>query len=87
MSKLVLPPRWFPLLLVLASAPALAEPEPVVRLHTLGESSVDFVVRPWARTSDYWTVYWDVTRSVKDRPPHDVAWRTSSPGMPHRTNP
>ena len=29
MSKLVLPPRWFPLLLVLASAPALAEPEPV----------------------------------------------------------
>jgi len=43
----------------------LAEPEPVVRLHTLGESSVDFVVRPWARTSDYWTVYWDITRAVK----------------------
>jgi small conductance mechanosensitive channel len=45
----------------------LAEPEPVVRLHTLGESSVDFVVRPWARTSDYWTVYWDITRAVKKR--------------------
>jgi small conductance mechanosensitive channel len=45
----------------------LAEPEPVVRLHTLGESSVDFVVRPWARTADYWTVYWDITRAVKKR--------------------
>ena len=43
----------------------LDDPEPVIRLHTLGESSVDFVVRPWARTSDYWTVYWDITRAVK----------------------
>ena len=45
----------------------LDDPEPMVRLHTLGESSVDFVVRPWARTSDYWTVYWDITRAVKKR--------------------
>lgn len=45
----------------------LAEPEPVIRLHTLGESSVDFVVRPWARTEDYWQVYWDITRAVKLR--------------------
>ncbi len=43
----------------------LDDPEPVIRLHTLGESSVDFIVRPWARTSDYWTVYWDITRAVK----------------------
>jgi small conductance mechanosensitive channel len=45
----------------------LEEPATVIRLHTLGESSVDFVVRPWAKTSDYWTVYWDVTRAVKKR--------------------
>jgi len=45
----------------------LADPEPVIRLHTLGESSVDFIVRPWARTSDYWTVYWDITRALKKR--------------------
>jgi small conductance mechanosensitive channel len=45
----------------------LAEPEPVIRLHTLGESSVDFVVRPWANTADYWAVYWDITRAVKKR--------------------
>jgi len=45
----------------------LEDPEPVVKLHTLGESSVDFVVRPWAKTDDYWDVYWDVTREVKMR--------------------
>jgi small conductance mechanosensitive channel len=45
----------------------LQDPEPVIRLHTLGESSVDFIVRPWVRTSDYWTVYWDTTRAVKKR--------------------
>jgi small conductance mechanosensitive channel len=45
----------------------LDDPEPVVRLHTLNESSVDFVVRPWVKTDDYWEVYWDITRAVKLR--------------------
>jgi len=45
----------------------LDDPEPVVRLHNLGDSSVDFVVRPWVRKEDYWDVYWDVTRAVKMR--------------------
>jgi small conductance mechanosensitive channel len=45
----------------------LKDPEPVVRLHNLGESSVDFVVRPWVRTEEYWDVYWHVTREVKMR--------------------
>ncbi len=45
----------------------LADPTPVIRLHTLNESSVDFIVRPWVRTEDYWDVYWDVTRAVKIR--------------------
>jgi len=45
----------------------LDNPEPMVRLHTLGESSVDFVVRPWVETDDYWDVYWYVTREVKMR--------------------
>jgi small conductance mechanosensitive channel len=45
----------------------LDEPEPVVKLHNLGNSSVDFIVRPWVKTDDYWDVYWDVTREVKMR--------------------
>jgi small conductance mechanosensitive channel len=45
----------------------LADPEPVVKLHTLNESSVDFIVRPWVAVDDYWDVHWDVTRAVKMR--------------------
>jgi small conductance mechanosensitive channel len=45
----------------------LKDPEPVIRLHTLGDSSVNFVVRPWSKTEEYWDVYWDVTREVKRR--------------------
>lgn len=45
----------------------LRSPEPMVRVHNLGDSSVDFVVRPWVRTEHYWDVYWDVTREVKMR--------------------
>ena len=45
----------------------LDDPEPVVRLHNLNDSSMDFVVRPWVKTDDYWNVHWDVTRAVKMR--------------------
>ena len=45
----------------------LTEPAPNIRLHTLGDSSVNFVVRPWTKTPDYWEVYWDITREVKMR--------------------
>ncbi|MDD9177683.1 MULTISPECIES: mechanosensitive ion channel family protein [Aliivibrio] len=46
---------------------ALKKPEPNIRVHTLGASSVDFIVRPWVKTDDYWDVYWDITREVKLR--------------------
>ena len=45
----------------------LKDPAPVIRLHELGDSSVNFVVRPWSKTGDYWDVYWDITREVKRR--------------------
>jgi small conductance mechanosensitive channel len=45
----------------------LDEPEFVVRLHELGDSSVNFICRPWCLTADYWDVYWDVTETVKRR--------------------
>jgi small conductance mechanosensitive channel len=45
----------------------LKDPPPVVRVHELGDSSVNFVVRPWVETQNYWDVYWDVTRNVKER--------------------
>jgi small conductance mechanosensitive channel len=45
----------------------LSEPATLIKLHTLGESSVNFIVRPWAKTEDYWNVYWDIMREVKMR--------------------
>ncbi|MEE4120759.1 MAG: mechanosensitive ion channel domain-containing protein [Paracoccaceae bacterium] len=44
----------------------LADPAPVIRVNELGESSVNFVARPWVRAEDYWEVYWDLTRQVKE---------------------
>ena len=44
----------------------LEEPEPVVRVSELGDSSVNFIVRPWTKTENYWAVYWDLQREVKE---------------------
>lgn len=43
----------------------LDEPEPVIAVHTLNESSVDLVCRPWVKSEDYWAVYWHLQESVK----------------------
>ena len=45
----------------------LDEPEPMIRVHELGDSSVNFIVRPWVGTADYWETYWAITREVKMR--------------------
>lgn len=44
----------------------LADPAPVVRVNTLGASSVDIVARPWVTTDDYWEVRWALTKTVKE---------------------
>ncbi|MGL5787119.1 MAG: mechanosensitive ion channel family protein [Bacteroidales bacterium] len=38
--------------------------EPFIGLHTLNNSSIDIVVRIWARTEDYWSLYFDLTEKV-----------------------
>ncbi len=43
----------------------LKDPAPVIRLNELADSSVNFIVRPWSKTGDYWTIYWEVTAAVK----------------------
>lgn len=43
----------------------LKDPAPTIKLNELADSSVNFVVRPWVKGADYWTVYWDVTAAVK----------------------
>jgi len=45
----------------------LKDPEPVIAVSELAESSVNFVVRPWVKTADYWGVYFEITEQVKKR--------------------
>ena len=45
----------------------MEDPAPLIRMHVLGDSSVNFICRPWATPADYWEVYWDVTKAVKKR--------------------
>lgn len=51
---------------VKAHPAVLADPAPVIRVNALGPSSVDFIVRPWVKAENYFAVYWDLTRQVKE---------------------
>jgi len=42
---------------VRANEKVLTEPAPVIKLHQLAESSVNFIVRVWTRKERYWDVY------------------------------
>jgi len=43
----------------------LEDPPATVAVSELGDSSVNFVVRPWCKAADYWDVYFDITAKVK----------------------
>jgi small conductance mechanosensitive channel len=45
----------------------LKDPAPQVAVSELGDSSVNFVVRPWVKSGDYWGVMFDFTEAVKLR--------------------
>jgi len=43
----------------------LEEPEPAILMMELADSSVNFAVRPWVRTEDYWGVRSELLESLK----------------------
>ncbi|MCC5904818.1 MAG: mechanosensitive ion channel [Balneolaceae bacterium] len=45
----------------------LKEPEPLVAISNLGDSSVDIRVRPWTQRSNVWPLRYDITKKVKER--------------------
>jgi small conductance mechanosensitive channel len=53
--------------LVDADERILKEPECLIKVHALADSSVNFVVRPWVNSADYWGVYFDLTETIKKR--------------------
>jgi len=45
----------------------LDDPAPLIAVAALADSSVNFNVRPWCKTSDYWGVMFDLTETIKKR--------------------
>lgn len=43
----------------------LKDPAPFVRVSNHGSSSIDIVTRVWTKSSDYWTVHFDLLEKVK----------------------
>ena len=44
----------------------LKDSEPVVAVDELGDNSVNFVVRPWVTSGDYWVVKWALLEAIKN---------------------
>lgn len=52
---------------VLTSHPkVLQDPAPTVNVSELADSSINFAVRPWSTSDDYWDVYFGITEDVKE---------------------
>ena len=45
----------------------LSDPAPSIGVLELADSSVNFAVRPWVKTGDYWTVYFELQEKIKER--------------------
>jgi len=50
---------------VTAHSKVLSDPGPTVAVAELADSSVNFVVRPWVKTADYWDVKFRLTEEIK----------------------
>jgi small conductance mechanosensitive channel len=45
----------------------LPDPKPQIMVQSLGESGVTITLRAWAAGDQYWPLYWDETRNIKER--------------------
>lgn len=53
--------------IIAADDRVLQDPPCQIAVSELGDSSVNFTVRPWAKTADYWGLYFDLTETIKKR--------------------
>jgi len=53
--------------LIAADNRVLAEPAHKIAVSELADSSVNFIVRPWVKSEDYWGVKFDMTEAIKKR--------------------
>ncbi|MCP5062279.1 MAG: mechanosensitive ion channel [Ignavibacteriae bacterium] len=50
-----------------ANQKVLTDPKPDILVSELADSSVNFEVRPWCKTNDYWDVYYSVIEDIKKK--------------------
>ena len=43
----------------------LTEPEPLIRVNAYNDSSIEYIVRAWCATENYWDVYFDLMEQAK----------------------
>lgn len=51
--------------LVLADERVLKEPECKIAVSNLGDTAVEFIVRPWVNAGDYWALKFDLLEQIK----------------------
>ncbi len=44
----------------------LEDPEPQVKIKSMGDSAVILTVRPWVKTENYWNTFFDLQKSLKE---------------------
>ena len=45
----------------------LSDPQPGIMVHAMADSSVNLQLRAWARVEDFWEVYWDANKMIKEQ--------------------
>jgi len=53
--------------LIAAEDRILSDPAVTIAVSELADSSVNFVVRPWVKSADYWGVKFELTEAIKKR--------------------
>lgn len=48
------------------TANVLADPAPVVYVSSYGESSIEYIVRCWTKTEDYWPAYYQLLEEIRN---------------------
>ncbi len=44
----------------------LKEPQPIIEVVEMADSSVNLAVRPWSKTKDYWEVFFSANQKIKE---------------------
>ncbi len=45
----------------------LKDPAPMIGVSAMADSSINFAVRPWVKSEDYWAVFFDLNEAIKKR--------------------